>query len=105
MQLRHISVASEAQIPKRADDSHFISSIQWSHSGDRLLTSAYDNIARVWSMQGKLEGLFHAKNSLIYSCWNKSDTLVASGGDDTNVLIWNPTTIKKEPFKVFEQKG
>ncbi len=29
---------------------HFISSIQWSHSGEKLLTSAYDNIARVWSM-------------------------------------------------------
>jgi WD40 repeat protein len=27
MQLRHISVANEAQIPNRADESHFISSI------------------------------------------------------------------------------
>ena len=27
MQLRHISVASEAEIPKRSDESHFISSI------------------------------------------------------------------------------
>ena len=54
MQLRHISVQNETQFPNRADDSHFISSIQWSNTGDRLLTSAYDNIARVWNMQGKL---------------------------------------------------
>lgn len=80
-------------MPERADDSHFISSIQWSHGGDRLLTSAYDNISRVWSMQGKLEGLFRSENSLIYSCWNKNDTLIASGGDETGILVWNPSSI------------
>jgi WD40 repeat protein len=60
MQLRHISFADDNKMPERADENHFISSIQWSHSGDKLLTSAYDNIARVWSMQGKLEGLFRS---------------------------------------------
>ena len=80
-------------MPDRADENHFISSVQWSHSGQKLLTSAYDNIARVWSMQGKLEGLFRSQSSLIVSCWNKSDTLVASGGDETNVLVWNPNSI------------
>lgn len=105
MQLRHISVANESQVPQRADDNHFISSIQWSNNGERLLTSAYDNISRVWSMQGKLEGLFRSQNSLICSCWNKSDTLVASGGDDTNILIWNPNTIQKDPLYTFTQSG
>jgi len=60
MQLRHISFADNDKMPDRADSNHFISSIQWSNNGQRLLTSAYDNIARVWSMQGKLEGLFRS---------------------------------------------
>ena len=105
MQLRHISVINEAEVPKRADDDHYISSIQWSNNGERLLTSAYDNISRVWNQQGKLEGLFKAQSSLIHSCWNKNDTLVASGGDETNVLIWNPNTIQKEPLYEFQQGG
>lgn len=93
-QLRHISMmnTNETQ-PERADENHYISSVQWSNHGDRLLTSAYDNIARVWNLEGKLQGLFRTQNSLIISCWNKSDTLVASGGDETNVLVWNPNTI------------
>jgi WD40 repeat protein len=94
-QLRHISGinANETTMPARSDENHYISSMQWSNNGDRLLTSAYDNIARVWNLDGKLQGLFSAQNSLIFSCWNKSDTLVASGGDETNVLVWNPNTI------------
>ena len=57
------------------------------------MTSAYDNIARVWNLEGKLQGLLNAESSLIISSWNKSDTLVASGGDETNVLVWNPNQI------------
>ena len=55
-QLRHISVmnTNETQLPDRADENHYISSIQWSNHGDKLLTSAYDNIARVWNLEGKL---------------------------------------------------
>jgi len=63
-----------------------------------LLTSAYDNIARVWDLQGRLEGIFGANSSLICSCWNKSDSLIASGGDETNILIWSPNQISKEPL-------
>lgn len=106
MQLRHISVTkSDAEIPARESDNHFISSIQWSHSGDKLLTSAYDNIARVWNMEGKLEGLFRSQNRLICSAWNKGDTLVASGGENTNLLIWNPATVVKEPVHKLPQPG
>ena len=51
MQLRHVnSLSSDAIIQKRADENNFISSIHWSNDGDRLLTSAYDNIARVFSL-------------------------------------------------------
>lgn len=105
MQLRHISFADDDKMPDREDDSHYISSIQWSQNGQRLLTSAYDNIARVWSMQGKLEGLFRSQNSLICSCWNKTDTLIASGGDETGVLVWNPSSIQKEAVYSFKQQG
>jgi WD40 repeat protein len=83
---------SDAIIQKRGDENHFISSIHWSNDGDRLLTSAYDNIARVFSLQGKIQGMFKTDNSIFCSSWNKSDTLVATGGDETNVHIWNPTT-------------
>ena len=92
-------------MPERADENHYISSISWSHSGDKLLTSAYDNIARVWSMQGKLEGLFRSQNSIISSVWNKNDSLVASGGDETGVLVWNPNSIQKEALYHFKQAG
>jgi len=105
LSLRHISVQNEAEVPPRADENHYISSIQWSNNGEKLLTSAYDNISRVWSLQGKLQGLFKAQNSLICSYWNKSDTLVASGGDETNVLIWNPNSIQKEPLHELKQSG
>mgnify|MGYP000411396478 FL=1 len=59
-QLRHISVpeGSTNQKMDRADENHYISSIQWSNFGDKLLTSAYDNIARVWNLDGKLQGLY-----------------------------------------------
>lgn len=43
----------DVQIP-RGDENNFISSIQWSNQGDKLVTSAYDNIARVWNLDGKL---------------------------------------------------
>lgn len=54
-QLRHVSQMSDkdVQIP-RGDENNFISSIQWSNQGDKLVTSAYDNIARVWNLDGKL---------------------------------------------------
>jgi len=57
MQLMHTS-KDKSELPIRADENHHISSIQWSHSGNYLLTSAHDNIARVWNLQGKLTGLF-----------------------------------------------
>lgn len=85
-QLRHLSVMSANEAhpePERGDENHYISSIQWSHNGEKLLTSAYDNIARVWNLDGKLSGLLSAQSSLIISSWNKSDSLVASGGDET----------------------
>ena len=106
-QLRHISVheSNISQQPERADENHYISSIQWSNHGDKLLTSAYDNIARVWNLDGKLQGIYQAQSSLITSCWNKSDTLVASGGDETNIQVWNPTTLQKDPVYQFNQPG
>lgn len=95
----------DAQIP-RADENNYISSIQWSNQGDKLVTSAYDNIARVWNLEGRLQGLLNAESSLIISSWSKSDTLVASGGDETNVLVWNPNQIQnKEPLYTFNQPG
>jgi len=106
MQLRHISVTkSDAEIPPRDSEDHFISSIQWSHSGEKLLTSAYDNIARVWNLEGKLMGLFRSQSRLMYSAWNKNDTLIASGGENTNLLIWNPATVVKEPVHKLPQPG
>ena len=105
-QMRHICVAKHTDPkPERQDENHYISSLQWSNFGDRLLTSAYDNIARVWNLEGKLQGLFTTENSLIFSCWNKSDTLVASGGDETNVLVWNPNSVGQEPTYEFKQPG
>ena len=102
IQLRHISLPQiDDHMPARADENHFIQSIQWSNHGEYLLTSAYDNIARVWNIQGKIQGLFRAQNHLVCSCWNRSDTLVASGGDTTNVLVWNPSDIQKEPLYMF----
>ena len=56
-------------------------------------------------MQGKLVGLFRAQSTLIFSTWNKSDSLVASGGDETNLLVWNPNSIQKEPMYKFTQPG
>jgi len=56
-------------------------------------------------MQGKLEGLLKLQNSIICSVWNKNDTLVASGGDDTGVQIWRPENIQKEPLYKFQQGG
>ena len=95
----------DAQIP-RADENNYISSIQWSNQGDKLVTSAYDNIARVWNLEGRLQGLLNAESSLIISSWSKSDTLIASGGDETNVLVWNPNQIQnKEPLYTFNQPG
>lgn len=106
IQLRHISShAGDDQVPERADENHFIQSIQWSNSGEYLLTSAYDDIARVWNIQGKIQGLFRAEGHLVCSCWNKSDTLVASGGNETNVLVWNPSDVQHEALYVLEQPG
>jgi len=53
-------------------------------------------------MQGKLNGLFTSANQLVVSRWNKTDTLVASAGDDTGILIWKPNLIKKDPAVVFD---
>ena len=52
-------------------------------------------------MQGKIEGMFRAKNAILNSCWNKSDSLVASGGDETNILVWNPNSFQKDPLYEF----
>jgi WD40 repeat protein len=106
LQLRHISQSDQIdKMPDRADANHYISSVSWSNNGQMLLTSAYDNIGRSWNMQGQIQGLIKSQNSLICSCWNKSDTLVASGGDETGVLVWDPTKIQKEALKTFKQPG
>lgn len=103
--LRHYSNADDEPRPDRSDESHYITSIQWNHSGDSLLTSAYDNVARVWDSKGSIKGLFKCENNLICSSWSKNDQLVASGGENTNVLVWNPNIINKDPVYTFSQEG
>jgi hypothetical protein len=56
-------------------------------------------------MQGKMNGVFTCKNQLILSCWNKSDSLIASGGEDTHILVWKPNKFDQAPECVFEQPG
>ena len=67
------------------------------------MTSAYDKIARAWSLDGKIEGVFHAKSQIIISVWNKNDTLVASAGDNNSIYIWNPTIVGHEAMFTLNQ--
>lgn len=56
-------------------------------------------------MSGKILGLYRAQSSIICSNWNRSDTLVATGGDETNIIVWKPNTISKDPLYQFDQPG
>lgn len=50
------------------------------HTGDRVVTSASDGFARVWSDKGELKSVFKYNNMLLASKWNKDSQLIASGG-------------------------
>ena len=99
-QLRHINALTNGpnQEPNRSDENYFISSIQWSTSGKYILTSAYDNIARVWDIKGDLKGLIKSENALMTASWNKSDTLIGSGGEDTGLFVWDPFKAQHKPL-------
>ena len=53
--------------------------------GDKVVTSASDGYARVWSDKGELKSIFKSNNMLLASKWNKDSTLIASGGQDKKV--------------------
>lgn len=57
-----------------------ITSVHWNHTGDKVVTSASDGIARVWSDKGELKAFFKSNNMLMSSKWNRDSTLIASGG-------------------------
>mmetsp|Transcript_42051 Transcript_42051/g.40319 ORF Transcript_42051/g.40319 Transcript_42051/m.40319 type:complete len:88 (+) Transcript_42051:866-1129(+) len=78
---------------------HFITSIQWNNTGEKVVTSASDGVARVWNDRGDIQCIYRAgqdylmsmgviNNLSLASKWNKEGQLIASGGTDKQILVW-----------------
>jgi len=49
--------------------------------------------------------MFHTSSQILVSSWSKNDTLVASGGEDTGVAIWDPFKQQNKPLYLLKQAG
>lgn len=61
-----------------------------------MVTSASDGFARVWSDKGELKSIFKQNNMLMTSKWNKDSSLIASGGQERKLQVWQPSDLKKQ---------
>ena len=62
-----------------------VSSLHWNSAADRVVTSASDGLARVWSDKGEIKSIFNYNSMVMVSKWNKESSLIASGGEAKSV--------------------
>ncbi|SCW01262.1 LAFE_0D08702g1_1 [Lachancea fermentati] len=80
-----------------------VTCLQWSPSGQSLLSGVENGELRLWSKDGKLQNILNLHRSPIITLkWNQDGTHILSGDLDNVVIVWNAGT--GTPLQHFEIK-
>lgn len=83
----------ESQEEKTSRQFHVLSS-DWNATGDKLVTSANDNLTRVWNDQGSLVNIITSDNMQLCNKWSKSGSALATGGYDCKASVYDSQNYK-----------
>jgi len=76
-----------------------ISTIAVSPNGSRFVTASLDQAVKIHNMAGKTTGTFLAHTGPVYAAAFSTDgNLVASGGEDKRILLWDPNDVREYNF-------
>jgi WD40 repeat protein len=86
--------SSGEELMKISGHKDLITHIDWSPSGDRLVTASDDTTVRIWdATTGEQMLLFNGHEDRLWCVkWSPDGSQIASGSYDGNVIIWDPIT-------------
>jgi len=76
--------------------------IDFSPTGEELVSASYDRTVRLWSRQrGHSRDIYHTKRmQRVFSCaWSPDNAYVISGSDDGNVRLWRAQASSRQGVK------
>jgi WD repeat and SOF domain-containing protein 1 len=79
-------------------------SIEFSPTGEELITGSYDRSVRIWERQkGHARDVYHTKRmQRVFSvAWSPDNNYVLSGSDDGNVRLWRARASERQGVKSF----
>jgi len=81
-----------------------VMSIEFSPTGEELITGSYDRSIRLWERQkGHARDIYHTKRmQRVFSvAWSPDNKYVLSGSDDGNVRLWRARASERSGIKSF----
>ncbi|OAF67971.1 U5 small nuclear ribonucleoprotein [Intoshia linei] len=107
-------VRSKAKSMSLKGHTDTVCGMELSPSGDKLVTSSFDNTVRIWNIQAYFKGnrntsiLYGVNNNfehnLYHVSWSPCETYVASGSGDSFAYVWN-TESKQLIYRLTGHKG
>ena len=76
--------------------------IDFSPTGEELVSASYDRTVRLWSRQkGHSRDIYHTKRmQRVFSCaWTPDNAYILSGSDDGNVRLWRARASERQGVK------
>ena len=81
-----------------------VMSIEFSPTGEELVTGSYDRSVRLWERQkGHSRDIYHTKRmQRVFSvAWSPDNNYVLSGSDDGNVRLWRARASQRQGVKSY----
>lgn len=79
-----------------------VMSVEFSPTGEELVTASYDRTVRLWSRnKGHSRDLYHTKRMqrVFSATWTPDSKYILSGSDDGNIRLWRAQASQREGIK------